>query len=284
MVELNKPLRALISILKYKRTMGYYRTLFYRGFPRTLIARILLIYFVTLRRFLSNVVLPLGISKRIIIPSNRRVEDFEEALTYVYFGPMYELVGMQLPKDGVCVDVGAHYGFWTLKMSSKCKLIIALKPAPSNFAILYNSLIASKIKNVIPFRLAAGDSTSKAFIIKRKGATDEMYAISMSTIDAQEKHTVKIVSLDDLLDGLSIQRVDIMKIDVEGFELNVLKGLKRRISRKLINVIVLEVHSPLLLHDILKMLSDNYDVKAFRTSRGLYEVYAISKSNEYGQL
>ncbi len=84
-----------------------------------------------------------------------------------------------------------------------------------------------------------------------------MYAISMSIDGAQEKHPVKIVSLDDLLDSLSIQQVDIMKIDVEGFELNVLKGLKRRISRKLINVIV---------------------------SRGLYEMYAISKSNKYGQL
>jgi FkbM family methyltransferase len=281
MVELNKPLRALISILKYKRTMGYYRTLFFRGFPRTLIARILLIYFVILRKFLSNVVLPLGISKRIIIPSNRRVEDFEEALIYVYFGSMYELVRVQLPKDSVCVDVGAHYGFWTFKMSSKCKLVIALEPAPSNFTILYSSLIVSKIRNVIPFRLAAGDSTSKAFIIKRKGATDEMYAISMSIADAQEAHPVKIVSLDDLLDSLSIQQVDIMKIDVEGFELNVLKGLKKRISRKLINVIVLEVHSPLLLHDILRMLGDDYDIKVFRISKGLYGVYAIRKFNKY---
>jgi FkbM family methyltransferase len=284
MLESNKLLKALTFILNIKRTMGYYRTLFFRGFPRTLIARILLIYFVILRRFLSNVALPLGINKRIIIPSNRRVEDFEEALTYVYFGSMYELVEVRLPKDKICVDIGAHYGFWTLKMSSKCKLVIALEPAPNNFAILYNSLIASKISNVIPFRLAAGDSTSKAFIIKWKGATDGMYTTSMNIDGAQEKHPVKIVSLDDLLDSLSIQQVDIMKIDVEGFELNVLKGLKRRISRKLINVIVLEVHSPLLLHNILRMLSDNYDVKVFKISRGLYEVYAISKSNKYGQL
>jgi hypothetical protein len=70
---------------------------------------------------------------------------------------------------------------------------------------------------MIPFRLAAGDSTSKAFIIKRRGATDGMYAISMSIADAQEKHPVKIVSLDDLLDSLSIQQVDIMKNRCGGF-------------------------------------------------------------------
>jgi FkbM family methyltransferase len=143
------------------------------------------------------------------------------------------------------------------------------------------ALIASEIRNVTPFRLAAGDSTSRAFIIKRKGATDGMYAISMSIADAQGKHPVKIVSLDDLLDSLSIQQVDIVKIDVEGFELNVLKGLKKRISRKLINVIVLEVHSPLLLHDILRMLGDDYDIKVFRISKGLYGVYAIRKFNKY---
>jgi len=92
--------------------MGYYRTLFYRGFPCTFFAKFLVICFTILKMFLKYVVLPLSIRKRVIIPSDRNIRDFDEALIYVYFGSMYELIKVPLSKESsICIDVGAHYGF-----------------------------------------------------------------------------------------------------------------------------------------------------------------------------
>jgi FkbM family methyltransferase len=227
---------------------------------------------------LYYVVIPLDYRKRIIIPSYKDVKDFDEALTYVYFDSMYELLKVNLPRNSICVDVGAHYGFWTLKMSSRCKLVIALEPVPGNFAVLYNSIVASNVKNALPFMLAAGESRGIGIIAKSRGKTDEMFTMQEGSRDAQERYEVRIIDLDTLLDKLSIQTVNIIKIDVEGFEENVLKGLMKRITRRLINLIVFEVHSPLLLYKCSRLLKENYDLKVFKISRGLYLAYAINNS------
>jgi len=261
------------------RNIGFYRNLFFRGFPYTFFARLLILYFKLFRRILRYVVIPLGFRKRVIIPSYKDVKDFDEALTYVYLGSMYELIKVNLPGDSICVDAGAHYGFWSLKMSSRCKLIIALEPVPGNFVVLYNSIIASNAKNILPFMLAAGEARGVGTIVKLRGATDDMYTMQERLGEIQEKYVVRVIDLDTLLDKLSLQRINLIKIDVEGFEEHVLKGLMKRIAKGFIDFIILEVHSPLLLYKCLKLLEGNYRLKVFKVSQGLYIVYAINKTS-----
>jgi len=250
--------------------------------PRSFIGITLVSIFMILRNILSYVVLPLDVrGKRAIIPSSKSIKDFDEALIYVYFGLMYEMCKVKVSKSSICIDVGAHYGFWTLKMADNCGLIVALEPAPNNFAILYNSIKSSKVKNVIALPLAAGETFCRSFIVKREGEYDEMYHISNVTIDVRESYPVRVVPLDKLLDFLSIKQVDVIKIDVEGSELDVLRGLKNRLSRRLVNFIVLEVHSSSLLNECIKMLKMfGYKVKVFRITRDLYLMYAMIQESQ----
>ena len=273
--------RLIKSVLK-PRTGGYYRAIFYRAMPRSFIGITLVSIFMILRNILSYVVLPLDVrGKRAIIPSSKSIKDFDEALIYVYFGLMYEMCKVKVSKSSICIDVGAHYGFWTLKMADNCGLIVALEPAPNNFAILYNSIKSSKVKNVIALPLAAGETFCRSFIVKREGEYDGMYHISNVTIDVRESYPVRVVPLDKLLDFLSIKQVDVIKIDVEGSELDVLRGLKNRLSRRLVNFIVLEVHSSSLLNECIKMLKMfGYKVKVFRITRDLYQMYAMIQESQ----
>ncbi|MCC6003732.1 MAG: FkbM family methyltransferase [Thermofilum sp.] len=169
--------------------------------------------------------------------------------------------------------------FGSLKMSSRCKLIIALEPVPGNFAVLYNSIKASNAKNILPFMLAAGEARGMGTIVKPRGGTDEMYTMRGGLGEVQEKYMVRVIDLDTLLDKLSIQRINLVKIDAEGFEEQVLKGLMKRITRGFVDFIILEVHTPLLFYKCLKLLEGNYDLKVFKVSYGLYLVYAISKAS-----
>jgi FkbM family methyltransferase len=277
---ISKIFRIAELILK-PRMEGYYRRLFYKGFPKTFVGRFLVLIFIVAKRFLriKYLALPLGIQKKVIIPLNKSVKDFDEALIYVYFGAMYNLIKFKTPKNSICVDVGAHYGFWTFKMADKCKLVIALEPAPTNFTILYNSIVYSGLRNVVALPFAAGEALYESFIVKPKGGTDEFWHISSNIIDAQEVYPVKIIPLDRLLDILTSGQIDIMKIDVEGFEVNVLNGLRGKLSKGLIRVITLEVHSPLLLRIVLKIFQEySYNVKVFKIKEGLYEVYAYISS------
>jgi len=93
------------------KNMGFYRNLFFRGFPYTFFARLLILYFKLFRRILRYVVIPLGFRKRVIIPSYKDVKDFDEALTYVYLGSMYELIKVNLPGDGFALILGHTMAF-----------------------------------------------------------------------------------------------------------------------------------------------------------------------------
>jgi uncharacterized membrane protein len=126
--------------------------------------------------------------------------------------------------------------------------------------------------------LAAGEAKGVSTIVKLRGATDEMYTMQERLGEIQEKYVVRVIDLDTLLDKLSIQRINLIKIDVEGFEEHVLKGLMKRIVKGFIDFIILEVHSPLLLSKCLKLIKENYNLKVFKISQGLYIVYATTKS------
>lgn len=55
---------------------------------------------------------------------------------------------------------------------------------------------------------------------------------------------VVVTTLDKLLDKLAIKKVDILRINVEGIELEVLKGLRELLAKERISKIVVEIHPP----------------------------------------
>ncbi|MGK7894474.1 MAG: FkbM family methyltransferase [Xenococcus sp. (in: cyanobacteria)] len=145
-----------------------------------------------------------------------------------------------LKPSNIFIDVGANYGFHTLlasKLVGKKGKVIAFEPSPKNWEILQYHCQINFLKNVSIFSKAVGDIINNAveFVLLDGGKhssnsltiTDDVPYIA----ENQKKIIqVPITTVDKTCKELDIAP-DVIKIDVEGAELLVLKGAKETLQQ-----------------------------------------------------
>ena len=145
--------------------------------------------------------------------------------------PIARLIGALQP----CVaDIGARGGFDEdmLAIAWACT-VVAFEPEPEEATRLANSG-DSRWKKVIVLPVAVGGTTGSSVLYvpeSKEGASLLRHNPDMVELFGQENlHIVReeipvnTVSLDDLLEGGQVRRIDFLKIDIEGAELDVLKA------------------------------------------------------------
>ncbi len=169
---------------------------------------------------------------QIITPMNR---SFRMFITQRYFGHYvdnaYEEYTSDLllkyVKDGsVFIDIGAHYGYYTLLIGThkpNCR-ILSFEPVPENFAILSKNIELNKLTNVTAYKSAVSNkSGAGAFHITEASDNCGFHGHPVSG-DIKEIE-VETVELDSLLQDLRGRDVTI-KIDTEGHDIHVLEGMQ----------------------------------------------------------
>ena len=138
-----------------------------------------------------------------------------------------------LDVDGVFLDVGANTGIYTIKAakhySSSSGLVIAMEPFPEVFAVLYHNIKLNGFKNVHLRNACAGDSTGVAELYLNSGKPNNFGLIRRDSTASSISSLV--LSIDDLLHLEKVERLDYLKIDVEGAEAAVLKGASKAVMR-----------------------------------------------------
>jgi FkbM family methyltransferase len=125
--------------------------------------------------------------------------------------------------DGdIFVDVGANIGHLTLTAAKKVGRgqVISIEPHPEIFKYLNNNINLNKLTNVKTYNLAVGEKTGQSQFSDMK-TDDQNFVTEHGPVN------VSITKLDDLVSG----KVHLLKIDVEGYELFVLKGAVNTLSR-----------------------------------------------------
>jgi len=134
-------------------------------------------------------------------------------------------------KDPVFIDVGAHLGAYVLTFSKISKLVVAVEPNPVNYLILRKNLAINKIKNCIPVKYALSnhDGTSYLYVSK----FSDLHSLHKDRLDETiDTVPVRTRTADTLaLRELKLDRIDLIKIDVEGAEIEVLEGMKEVIMK-----------------------------------------------------
>jgi len=181
-----------------------------------------------------------------------------------------------LRKGMTVVDIGASLGYYTLlaaKRVGENGLVYAFEPNPYRFEGLLKNIKVNNWKNVKPFQFAVSDFERE---IKIEGGGS--FAIKSTSYS----FTVNTVSLDSLQTD-----PDIIKIDVEGAELNVLRGMGRILEKGNAKIIC-EVHPSSLLSlgysttDILDLLKQyNYNIYLISESGGLTPVTIFSNKRKH---
>lgn len=177
--------------------------------------------------------------------------------------------------SGTIVDVGANIGVYTLNLRVLSKLpIIAFEPEPMSFRLLtdtaeFNRLPAVSLRNVAcgaaageaAFRTGINGSVFSSQTVQSEFTQPSPRANPGSAVP--HLATVPVVRLDDELADAA--RISLIKIDCEGFELNVLKGCQSIIQRDR-PILFVELHPKLIgafgqsLEQVCDLLRPWYDL------------------------
>ncbi len=151
-------------------------------------------------------------------------------------------------------DIGANVGFYTLLASElvgPSGNVIAFEPLPRNIAYLKNILSINNAANVQLIEAAVSGCEGKATF--KQGKTD--FEGSLVEDGAVGDLEVETVSIDYLVATAKIPSPDCIKIDVEGAEVNVLKGAAKTLIRYR-PIVFLATHSESLHLQCCRMLEE----------------------------
>ena len=162
-------------------------------------------------------------------------------------------------RSSVIVDIGANIGRYTVLagINSKAK-IFSIEPEEDNFRILSKNVELNHLENAEILKVALGDKKGNAKLFKSIDPINNGgHSLKSET---SEFEVVKVETFDNLFKNKT-ENVDLVKIDVEGFELGVLKGMKSFLSKKKIKNIILEIDKE-NFNEIMSIFKENgYSVK-----------------------
>lgn len=170
------------------------------------------------------------------------------------------------PKKGdLVIDVGAHYGFYTLYASQLVGdkgTILAFEPHPHNYERLLTNMEVNKIKNAKAFSTALGDfdGQTKLYITP--------HSDGHSTFFRTENYlNVKTRKMDTVVAKLGLEKVDLIKIDAEGDEMTVLKGAIETIKK----------YKPKITMGVYHFQNEIIEIKKwFKTNATLYDIKTVN--------
>ncbi|MGC2064308.1 MAG: FkbM family methyltransferase [Thermodesulfovibrionales bacterium] len=188
---------------------------------------------------------------------------------------------MEILKPGDTVwDIGAEIGLYTLFLSQvvgEQGNIIAFEPENSSYAKLMANLRLNNINNVHVLRQALGDCTGESrLFVGRMGAAPGLTALTKENSPYHSMQKVEVIDGDTIREIMSLPIPDAVKIDVEGYEYNVIRGLKKTLGDAICRTVCCEIH-PLMLPDGIT----DIDVINLLKSCGFNKLETFSRNETY---
>jgi FkbM family methyltransferase len=140
--------------------------------------------------------------------------------------------------DSCLFDIGANIGNHTLNFSRHVQSVHGFEPNPEIFERLQRNLALNGTTNIVANRVGLAQQNGQMNFYAPI-ASEGQYGANMGSgtfIYDEAPHPHKVLNLpifvgDDYVDAHKLLRVDGMKIDVQGFEIDVLSGLSRTLER-----------------------------------------------------
>jgi FkbM family methyltransferase len=145
---------------------------------------------------------------------------------------------LKLKKGRLFVDVGAYHGHYSILLSNGFSQVMSVEPVPGNVAFFENVLKYRRIHNITIINKAIDKKAGVAsFQIMPQLSESKL---SSEPLPNGQAIKVPTSTLDSLLD--SFGQIDLVKLDVEGRELEVLAGATKIMSR--VKSWLIEMHDP----------------------------------------
>jgi len=224
-------------------------------------------------RPLNNFIISQAKTKFAIIEGHKMFLDQHDTLklsTNGIFEPFEtNLVKKAVRKGSVVLDIGANIGYYTLifaKLVGEQGKVFAFEPEPFNFKLLKKNVEINNYQNVILQNSAVSNNNGKTklYLSQEQSGTHRIFP---SHICSNNYVEVEMVRLDDYFKkNVLAEKISFIKIDVEGAELGVLKGMKSLLELNKKLEILIEFIPPYIKEfganpiDVLSLL-ENYNFK-----------------------
>lgn len=237
--------------------------------------------------FYRHVFKPLGLFDGVVFDVNRmgfelklRIDDWIPQHIYflgAYSQPELKILDEFLFDGAVFIDVGANIGVFTLQASRLVGAngrVVSFEPYSENFKLLNRHVRINHLSNVTTEKFAISDSNGKAMLYYDPNEKN-LGMVSMTPLNNVCSEEIDAIMFDCYAQTYDLQRVDFVKIDVEGFEYNVLKGMEG----------VLKKFNPPLLLEILDcdLLCKEEEVENYLSVLG-YVKYYISDDGTVSEI
>ncbi len=178
----------------------------------------------------------------LLVPSLHEPVAFGVLIEGDYEIETWNLIREYLPKGGTFVDVGANVGVFTLRAADHVGAtgrVVAIEASPSVFPYLQHNVRRSGYKNISCVQVAVSEREGREVAFYDAPAT----SFGMGSMAPQFGSPAKPVigkTLDGILKETGVDRVDVVKVDVEGFEAAVFRGAVQMLTSTPRPVIVFE--------------------------------------------
>jgi FkbM family methyltransferase len=187
----------------------------------------------------------------------------------------WEVMKSIIKRGDVFIDVGAYIGTYSIAIAHKVGpsgIVISLEPSPM-YHILCKNIKINRLENCIALKKAAWSKSThlELYYNPQRAGTSSFFKEWQPYVLKSIK--VEAKPLDDILEevGYPISKIKLLKIDVEGSEVEVLKGASNTIS--ITDYIIFET-SKRMLNDCLQLLSSNFKVSFIEGTGPTYNFLA----------
>jgi len=148
--------------------------------------------------------------------------------------------------NDVVYDVGAFLGLHTVFFAERvgeCGRVVAFEPSSYGYQALKDNIKLNNLNNVVTINMALGDKIGEATL---KGNDSSMYSLSEQFGNSIFNQKTMIMPGDLLVKEKNLSLPNVVKIDVEGYEYLVIKGLEKTLRQSRCRLVCCELHPTLL--------------------------------------
>ena len=171
---------------------------------------------------------------------------------------------LERASEYVVVDCGANLGAYTTKVAQLDRgkvRVYSYEPCPENFALLRRNIEVNGLENVRAFQAAVGGARGR-----RRLYLSNKFSVMHSVVGGDRGRSVEVAALTlaDIVEANALERVDHLKMDVEGAEYEIFQAASDALLKK-IRALSLEYH-PHPEHDVSQLIERFRDC-GFRVER-----------------
>lgn len=203
-----------------------------------------------------------------LIPNDKGIS--EELLLFNTHEPLNTQALSHEIKEGMtCLDIGGNIGYYATlesKLVGKEGRVIAIEPSPLNFRYLKKNMSLQENTNYTVHNFACGNETGEVnFLLSKKSNLSKVISDGEEIPPDCEIIKIPLKKIDSFLEEEGNPKIDMLRMDVEGYEMMVLEGA----HNCLVNykpIIQIEIHTEILGSEktkrILLYLKDlGYEIK-----------------------